>query len=52
MRGLELAVVLLTVAAALRVLAGRLNLPHPVLLVLGGLGFAAIPGLPASSSSR
>jgi len=46
MQGLELAVVLLTVAAALRVLAGRLNLPHPVLLVLGGLALAAIPGLP------
>jgi hypothetical protein len=37
MQDLELAVVLLTVAAAFRVLAGRLNLPHPVLLVLGGL---------------
>jgi Na+/H+ antiporter len=46
MQGLELAVVLLTVAAGLRVLAGRLNLPHPVLLVLGGLALAAIPGLP------
>jgi len=46
MQGLELAVVLLTVAAALRVLAVRLNLPHPVLLVLGGLALAAIPGLP------
>jgi Na+/H+ antiporter len=46
MQGLELAVVLLAVAAALRVLAGRLNLPYPVLLVLGGLALAAIPGLP------
>jgi Na+/H+ antiporter len=46
MRGVELAVVLLAAAAALRVLAGRLNLPHPVLLVLGGLALAAIPGLP------
>lgn len=46
MRGVELAVILLAAAAALRVLAGRLNLPHPVLLVLGGLGLAAIPGLP------
>ncbi|MFL5493516.1 MAG: Na+/H+ antiporter [Gemmatimonadales bacterium] len=46
MPGLELAVVLLTVAAALRVLAGRLNIPHPVLLVLGGLALVAIPGLP------
>lgn len=46
MQGLELAVILLAVAAALRVVAGRLNLPHPVLLVLGGLALAAIPGLP------
>jgi Na+/H+ antiporter len=46
MQGLELTVVLLTVAASLRVLAGRLTLPHPVLLVLGGLALAAIPGLP------
>src|SRR5437868_9019476 len=46
MPGLELAVVLLTVAAALRLLAGRLNIPHPVLLVLAGLALAAVPGLP------
>src|SRR6266542_2514603 len=46
MQGLELAVVLLTVAAAFRVLAGRLNIPHPILLVFGGLALAAIPGLP------
>jgi Na+/H+ antiporter len=46
MEGLELAVILLTAAAALRVLAGRLRVPHPVLLVLGGLALAAIPGLP------
>jgi Na+/H+ antiporter len=46
MRGVELAVILLAAAAALRVLAGRLNLPHPVLLVLGGLALATIPGLP------
>jgi Na+/H+ antiporter len=43
MRGVELAVILLAAAAALRVLAGRLNLPH---LVLGGLALATIPGLP------
>jgi NhaP-type Na+/H+ or K+/H+ antiporter len=46
MRGLELAVVLLAAAAALRVLAGRINIPHPILLVFGGLALAAIPGLP------
>ena len=46
MQGLELAVVLLAAAAGLRVLAGVLDLPHPVLLVLSGLALAAIPGLP------
>jgi monovalent cation/hydrogen antiporter len=46
MQGLELAVVLLAAAAGLRVLAGLLDLPHPVLLVLAGLALAAIPGLP------
>jgi CPA1 family monovalent cation:H+ antiporter len=46
MQGVELAVVLLAAAAGLRVLAGRLDLPHPILLVLGGLALAAIPGLP------
>ena len=46
MQGVELAVVLLIAAAGLRVLAGRLDVPHPVLLVLGGLALATIPGLP------
>jgi len=46
MQGIELAVVLLFAAAGLRVLAGRLDVPHPVLLVLGGLALATIPGLP------
>ncbi len=46
MQGIELAVVLLIAAAGLRVLAGRLDVPHPVLLVLGGLALATIPGLP------
>jgi CPA1 family monovalent cation:H+ antiporter len=46
MQVIELAVVLLVAAAGLRVLAGRLDVPHPVLLVLGGLALAAIPGLP------
>ncbi|MGN6393548.1 MAG: Na+/H+ antiporter [Gemmatimonadales bacterium] len=46
MEGLELAVILLTAAAALRVLAGRLGIPHPVLLVLGGVALAAMPQLP------
>jgi CPA1 family monovalent cation:H+ antiporter len=46
MEGVELAVVLLIASAGLRVLAGRLDVPHPVLLVLGGLALATIPGLP------
>ena len=46
MQGIELAVLLLIAAAGLRVLAGRLDVPHPVLLVLGGLALATIPGLP------
>jgi Na+/H+ antiporter len=46
MQGIELAVLLLAAAAGLRVLAGMLDLPHPVLLVLCGLALAAIPGLP------
>jgi CPA1 family monovalent cation:H+ antiporter len=46
MHAVELAVVLLAAAAGLRIVAERLNLPHPVLLVLGGLAVSAIPGLP------
>jgi CPA1 family monovalent cation:H+ antiporter len=46
MEGLELAVVLLSAAAGLRLLADRLGVPHPILLVFGGLVVAAIPGLP------
>jgi CPA1 family monovalent cation:H+ antiporter len=42
----ELVVVLLAVAGALRLLAGRINVPYPVLFVLGGLGLALVPGLP------
>ena len=33
-------VILLAMAAGLRLLAGRLNVPPPVLLVLGGLALA------------
>src|SRR4051812_23849303 len=46
MQGVELAVVLLIAATGLRLLAGLLDVPHPVLLVLGGLALAAVPGLP------
>src|SRR5258705_8071406 len=41
----ELGVVILTVAAVLRLVARRIGVPHPVLLVLGGLALAFVPGL-------
>ena len=43
---LELILVLLAVAAVLEVVAHRLGVPHPALLVLGGLALALTPGLP------
>jgi len=43
---LELILVLLAAAAALEVLAHRIGVPHPVLLVLGGLAIALTPGVP------
>lgn len=46
MSAIELVVMLLAVSASLQVLARRINVPHPVLLVLGGLALALIPGLP------
>jgi monovalent cation/hydrogen antiporter len=44
--GLELILTLLVVAAALALLAERLEVPYPILLVVGGLGLAFVPGLP------
>jgi Na+/H+ antiporter len=46
MPGLELVLLLLAVSAALQVIARRLRLPHPVLLVLAGAALALVPGLP------
>src|ERR1044071_8983334 len=46
MRGVELVVLLLAVSAALRLVARRLRVPHPVLLVLAGLALVFVPGLP------
>jgi CPA1 family monovalent cation:H+ antiporter len=43
---LELILVLLAAAVALQVLARRLGIPQPALLVLGGAGLALVPGLP------
>jgi monovalent cation/hydrogen antiporter len=46
MAALELILLLLAVSAALRMLAARLAVPYAVLLVVGGLLLALIPGLP------
>ncbi|HSS45518.1 MAG TPA: Na+/H+ antiporter [Thermoanaerobaculia bacterium] len=46
MKALELVLVLLAATAALNLLADRLVVPPPVLLVLGGALLAVIPGLP------
>ena len=46
MHGVELVVILLAVSAALRLVARRLHVPHPVLLVLAGLALVFVPGLP------
>ncbi len=46
MEWVELVLILLAVAAALEPVASRLQVPHAVLLVLGGLLVACAPGLP------
>jgi CPA1 family monovalent cation:H+ antiporter len=43
---LELILLLLGAAAALEILAHRIGVPHPALLVLGGLAIALTPGIP------
>jgi monovalent cation/hydrogen antiporter len=43
---LELILVLLAAAVALAVASQRLGIPYPILLVLGGLALAFVPGLP------
>jgi CPA1 family monovalent cation:H+ antiporter len=48
MPALTLILVLLGAAAALNVAAQRLHIPHPVLLVLGGLVLAFVPRLPTA----
>jgi len=42
----EILVLLLTSVAALALLAQRLTIPYPILLVLGGLAISFVPGLP------
>lgn len=46
MHQIELVFVLLAVSGALQILARRLTVPYPSLLVIGGLALAFIPGLP------
>lgn len=46
MNALQLILVLLAVAAGLEILARKIRVPHPVLLVLGGLALALTPGIP------
>jgi monovalent cation/hydrogen antiporter len=46
MQSVELVVLLLAVSAALRLVARRIGVPHPVLLVLTGLALVFVPGLP------
>jgi len=46
MSGIELVFLLLAVSAVLRIVARRLGVPHPILLAIGGLLIALVPGLP------
>ena len=46
-RPIELVLALLIAATVLAIVARRLAVPYPVLLVLGGLAIGFIPGLPA-----
>jgi CPA1 family monovalent cation:H+ antiporter len=46
LRELELILALLAVSATVQMLARRLSVPYPSLLVVGGLAIAFIPGLP------
>jgi NhaP-type Na+/H+ or K+/H+ antiporter len=43
----EVTCALLIVVAALAILAKKVALPYPVLLVIGGLALGFVPGLPA-----
>src|ERR1051325_6220818 len=49
MNPVELILVLLVVAAVLALVSQRLELPYPLLLVVGGLVLAFIPGLPRAT---
>src|SRR5687768_10915805 len=43
---LEIIILLFVAALALTTLARKLNIPYPILLVMGGLGLSLIPALP------
>ena len=49
MSAVALVLILLGAAAAVRVVAERFDIPHPALLVLGGLALAVAPGLPRAT---
>ena len=51
MRELELILALLAVSAAVQMLARRISVPYPSLLIIGGLALALIPGLPRIDSN-
>ncbi len=46
MNAVELVLVLVAVSAALSLLAERARIPYPIVLVIGGLALALIPGVP------
>jgi len=46
MREIDLILALLVVVACLSLLARRIRIPHPILLVIGGLILGLVPGLP------
>ncbi len=46
MAAIQLILILLAVAGLLRAVASRIGVPHPVLLVIGGLLLALVPGVP------
>jgi CPA1 family monovalent cation:H+ antiporter len=47
MSDIEIVMALLVVVAAIATLARRLDVPAPILMVLGGIGIGFVPGLPA-----
>ncbi|MCI0687581.1 MAG: cation:proton antiporter, partial [Sporichthyaceae bacterium] len=47
MENIEITFGLFVVIVAVATLAGRVNLPYPILLVLSGLAIGLVPGLPA-----